>query len=224
MTLQHYMKKQKKIDKKIYTFVCVFSLLLFLILFFLVITKNSFLYSVDTNISNFFAIHRVRFFEYVFVFVSYLGETETIAFFCFLLICLKNRKELGIPVTAITIISLIINFVVKMLVQRLRPFGYFLEQSTLFYTMPTGYSFPSGHAQTACIFYFALTHFYCKDKTFETQRLLKTLCVIFIALMCVARVYIGVHFFSDVLAGLSLMIFIFSTLHILPKTKQMFFE
>ena len=218
------MDKQTKTDKIVYGLICIISLYTFLILFFLVIFKNNNLISIDTNISEFFATHRIRFFDYFFVAISYLGETETIVFFCFLLICLKDRKKLGIPVTLTTIISLAINFAIKIVVQRLRPFGYFLEESTLFYTMPTGYSFPSGHAQTACIFYFALTHFYCNDKSFKQQRFLKTLCIIFIALMCVARVYVGVHFFSDVLAGLSLMIFIFSMLCILPKTKQMFFE
>ena len=145
-----------------------------------------------------------------------------------MLLIFPNRKEVGIPVSITTGICALLNFATKLFVARNRPDGFFLTEPTLFYSMPDGYSFPSGHAQTANVFYASLFvflkcnflnktilnkneltnwsiltthHFYDKKAKFE-----HLLIFMFCIMMCFSRIYLAVHFLSDVLAGFALAI------------------
>ena len=92
----------------------------------------------------------------------------------------------------------VINFLIKNVVKRVRP-----EQFMLFKEF--SYSFPSWHAMLTCFVFGVLIYFalkYLKNKPLKI-----TLIIIFstiILLMGFARVYLGVHYLSDVLAGLML--------------------
>lgn len=184
----------------------------FMVLLILVCTKNEGLNTFDNQIANYFYNNRIRFADYVFVILSYLGSTETIALFCLILLILPNRKKIGIPVTILTFISAALNLIIKLIVMRVRPEGYFLTEPTLFYSMPTSYSFPSGHSQTANVFYLSLTFLSFKLIKKESIKMILTIiATIFCFFMSFARIYLGVHFFSDVWAGVSLMVLILST-------------
>lgn len=66
----------------------------------------------------------------------------------------------------------------------------------------TGYSFPSGHAMAAVGFYGFLI--FLLWQTGDSRRQKRTLTALLsagILLICVSRVYLGVHYASDVLAG-----------------------
>lgn len=64
------------------------------------------------------------------------------------------------------------------------------------------FSFPSGHATTAMALYGLLAYLLYKRYTGRTQRrLLLAAAVILIILVGFSRVYLGVHYLSDVLAG-----------------------
>ena len=197
------------------------SIIVFAYILILVCIKDKSILIIDKTITTFVTGNRSRFFDYLFVLLSYLGETITISIFCFILLLLPNRNKLGVPITIITALSAIINFVIKILVMRARPQGYFLPDSTLFYTMPAGYSFPSGHAQTANVFYLSLTILLLKYfKTNLANILFITFALLFCILICFARVYLGVHYFSDIMAGLSIMIFVLSLgLYLIKNTK-----
>lgn len=91
--------------------------------------------------------------------------------------------------------ALLINQVLKFIVQRPRPDGFRLVSEV-------GYSFPSGHSMVSMAFYglcaWMVWHY-------ERDRIMKWfLCLCFglaIGLVGVSRVYLGVHYASDVLAG-----------------------
>ncbi len=197
------------------------SSMLLLQLLVLVVMNNEGLNLIDNGISSALAQNRVRFFDFFFVILSYLGETKTIAIFCIILLLLPNGKKLGVPVTILTISSGIINFLIKYLVLKTRPEGLFLTQSTLGYTFPTSYSFPSGHSQTANLFYFSTALLFSNRLKYNYQKnLLIFGTVIFCYLMSFGRIYLGVHFLSDVLAGICLMVAMISvSILIYPKYK-----
>ena len=187
------------------------ALLVFLYILILVAIRDKSILIIDKTVAGFASGNRARFFDYFFVILSYLGETRTIAILCLLLLLLPSRKRLGLPVTILTITSALLNLIIKVIIMRTRPQGFFLSEETLLYSMPTSYSFPSGHAQTANIFYLSLTLFSLKYYKTNWAPIVSTvLIVLFCTLMCFARLYLGVHFFSDILAGLSLMIFLLS--------------
>ena len=194
-------------SKKISLILCLsISLLLFIALFSLIITKNETVLKIDDFVAQSFFNHRTRLLDYLFVIISYMGETITIVVLCVILLLLPNRKQVGMPVVMLTALSFVINFVFKMIVARQRPDSLFLMQDTLGYKMPNGYSFPSGHAQTANIFYFALSFLFLNNIQQKWKRVfLIVLTTLFCLFMCLARIYLCVHFLTDVLCGLCLM-------------------
>lgn len=66
-----------------------------------------------------------------------------------------------------------------------------------------GYSFPSGHAMGAALFFGGLGYvlFFSVKRNFISRFLGVTLCVIAAFLIGFSRIYLGVHYTSDVLAG-----------------------
>ncbi len=90
---------------------------------------------------------------------------------------------------------LVLNTVLKEIVQRPRPDGFRLISET-------GYSFPSGHSMVSMAFFGLLVWMVW---TYERDRRLRNfLCVAFslvIVMVGASRIYLGVHYASDVLAG-----------------------
>jgi undecaprenyl-diphosphatase len=69
----------------------------------------------------------------------------------------------------------------------------------------TSWSFPSGHATVATAFFFAVAYsFFDHYKTFKGRTILVASCIVAAGLVCFSRVYLGVHFALDVLAGIAL--------------------
>lgn len=131
--------------------------------------------------------------------------------FCIKLI--KNKKlSLGIilNLAGITIINQILKFIFR----RERPNGYRLIEMS-------GYSFPSGHAMASLAFYGLLIYItkrLVKNKYLKI--LLITLNIAIIILIGVSRIYLGVHYLSDVLTGYSIsIIYLLITTKLLNKYK-----
>ncbi len=92
----------------------------------------------------------------------------------------------------------ILFFVFKGIFARHRPVDWFIIDET-------GYSFPSGHTATAVVMYgvIALLIHYSFDKKW-IKVLTWSLFAIITAMIGVSRIFLGVHYFTDVLGGLFL--------------------
>lgn len=110
------------------------------------------------------------------------------------LVFIKNRK-IGICISANLVLITLLNLLLKNIVQRPRPEGYRIISET-------GYSFPSGHSMISTAFYGLLVYLIFKK---ITNNKLKWLMCIFLSIIaigiCCSRVYLGVHYASDVIAG-----------------------
>lgn len=88
-----------------------------------------------------------------------------------------------------------LNQVLKELVQRPRPEGFRLAEVS-------GFSFPSGHSMAACAFFGLLAWMVWR---YERDRVMRWGCsaafVVLAVAVGVSRVYLGVHYASDVVAG-----------------------
>lgn len=113
------------------------------------------------------------------------------------LVCLRYKKYLW-DTAAVTIVltgAWLMNWLLKWVFHRSRPYGLRLVEAA-------GYSFPSGHAMISLTFYGMVA--YLLWNNLKSQRA-KYLSVGFISLMVLAiglsRIYLGVHYPSDVVAG-----------------------
>lgn len=128
--------------------------------------------------------------------VTHLSDTVTIVAFCAILLILPNRKKYGLPVSLASLGGLAIYKPMKHIFLRARP------DAALHLVKQGGFSFPSGHSVTSVIFYGVLI--YLLNRHCKNDKLRKVLAVIcgFLALAIgPSRIYVGVHWPTDVLAG-----------------------
>ena len=109
-------------------------------------------------------------------------------------IVIKNKKiSISIAINLATIGLL--NQVLKNIVQRPRPEGFRIIDET-------GYSFPSGHSMASTAFYGLIIYFIAKNvKNKKIRDISYIALIILIPLIGISRIYLGVHYASDVIAG-----------------------
>jgi len=111
----------------------------------------------------------------------------------FLLI--KKHRWYSIKVPVVAMSSFLLMFLLKLIFQRDRPITPLLKAAQ-------GYSFPSGHALMSITFYGLLIFLvWVNVKNNWIKWILTILLALLIIFIGVSRVYLRVHYFSDVLAG-----------------------
>ena len=100
----------------------------------------------------------------------------------------KKKREWALPLGLGIIFSYVITYILKFIIARLRPLG--ISMNFLF-NLPD-YSFPSAHAAVAFAAFLILNKTYPK---------LKWLWISSASFIAFSRIYIGVHYLSDVVAG-----------------------
>ena len=111
-----------------------------------------------------------------------------------LLIFLKNKKT-GIHIAINLGLSALVNFTIKQIIQRPRPVGHRIIDES-------GYSLPSGHSMVSMAFYGFLIYLIYKN---VKNKYLKTVLIVLLTILIISigisRIYLGVHYVSDVFAG-----------------------
>ncbi len=170
----------------------ILSLVCFLALAILVINKHSFF--ID-KFNYFVAEHRNNFFSVFFKIITVLGSVYALGFISLMLLAICKNRRLGI-FTILNLIALaLLVVIIKYIVRRARP--------NLMLVSETGYSFPSAHAMLMMAVFVPLTYFalkYIKNKPLKIYLVVQN--VLLILLISFSRIYLGVHFVSDILAGL----------------------
>lgn len=141
-----------------------------------------------------------------------LASVVVLAVLAAVIAALAPGKAPGWCVAVNLVCVVALNTVLKIVVQRPRPDGFRLISET-------GYSFPSGHSTVAMAFFGLLIWMVWRYHRRDAMRVVW--CVVFglvIAMVGVSRIYLGVHYASDVLAGfcVSLIWLIFYTRVVAP--------
>ncbi|WP_308636323.1 phosphatase PAP2 family protein [Paenibacillus silvisoli] len=111
-----------------------------------------------------------------------------------LFVVLKHRKELVLLLGGL-LGSTLLNSLIKSIYKRARPDIHRIVEQT-------GFSYPSGHSMASFTFYFLITYLLWRH---VPRRRWRIALLIFSAAMIVciglSRIYLGVHYPSDILAG-----------------------
>ena len=132
-----------------------------------------------------------------------------------LFLVIKNKK-IGLSIILNVVIITVLNQLLKRILQRPRPTEFRIVEET-------GYSFPSGHSMVSMAFYGYLIYLIYK---YIKNKYVKWILIIMLSLLIfsigISRIYLGVHYTSDVLGGFLLsisylVVYISSIKNILPK-------
>ena len=189
--------KNKK--RYILLFLC---LILFSIILINVLKGN--IQGFDSNIYNLISSIKSNFMDMFFKTITRFGDEEVLILIVVAcLIFIKNRRIGGSIAINLASVGLI-NHLLKEIIQRPRPPIEFrmVEESS--------FSFPSGHAMASMAFYGLIMYYVCKYVKNKTVKYIfcATLSIL-IFLVGISRIYLGVHYASDVLAG-----FLFSVVYL----------
>lgn len=138
-----------------------------------------------------------------------IGSLSLAAIFMFY----KKHRWDSVRIPVVAAGSTLLNQVLKYLFERPRPASAFLEQS--------GMSFPSGHAMIGAAFYGLLIYLvWTKVRHSGLRWFLVVLLGIWVLLIGYSRIYLNVHYASDVLAGWSAgFLFLVSSLILLRRLE-----
>ena len=128
-------------------------------------------------------------------FITNLGSSFVLIMITLLMILFIRNRCYGVLVGINLGVVVILNNLLKIIIRRSRPIDISLISET-------GYSFPSGHAMVSMAFYgFMIYLIYKKLKNKWLKWSLIILNIILIVLIGMSRIYLGVHYPSDVIAG-----------------------
>ena len=174
---------------------------LFLLLAFLtseVTTAHSFVVAADLRFENLLVSIRTPLLLHIFNWITVLGSVPFVIGIAgvagFFVRYSKIDRAYVIGLAATLLGAAATGYGTKVLVERVRPSGLIPS------VIETSFSFPSGHATAAMALYGFLTYFLCALFP-EKKAAVLTAAVLLIGVIGFSRLYLGVHFPSDVLAG-----------------------
>ncbi len=146
--------------------------------------------------------------------ITNLGSAATVISLCVISLIFLKNKIYGKLIALNLVIIAVLNVIIKNLVERPRPTGYNIIDET-------GYSFPSGHSMVSMAFYgFAIYLVYRYIKNRNIKIILISLISLLILLIGISRIYLGVHYASDVAEGFCISItYLILFVHILSRNK-----
>ncbi len=106
----------------------------------------------------------------------------------------KGRRRAAVLFVSAVLGGEALDEMAKLIFHRIRPVPFFGLSA------PTSFSFPSGHALGSCCFYGVLAAIVA-ERAPRYRAIIWTAATAFVILIGISRIYLGVHYPSDVLAG-----------------------
>ncbi len=182
----------KKVSNK---YLIIITILICLFLELCIHVYGSHVFNIDNSIYNFISKYFIRNnITSLMKLITYFGNQLLFVITIVILIMSKNKK-ISYSIIINLICSFSVNQVVKFIIRRNRPNINRIVSAS-------GFSFPSGHSMVSFAYYGYLIYLvnkYVKDKNKRiTYTILLSLLIFFIGF---SRIYLGVHYFTDVIGG-----------------------
>lgn len=169
---------------------------------------------MDIQIVHWLASMRTPEFTNFLLWVTSLGEWQIVVIFVvatILAFWIRKKRFYIIPLLVTVLGSELFSYLIKIFVHRTRPDVSLLIEDT--------YSFPSGHATISIAFYGFITYVLIKNYKKLGKIISLILGILLIGLIGFSRLYLGVHYTTDVLGGyiiggIWLVIGIYATKHV----------
>ena len=151
--------------------------------------------------------------------ISFCASTITLIGLVIALIFLLKEKKYSRFIALNLLVSFLLNRLLKIIFRRQRP-------GRIQFVTEKGYSFPSGHAMISFAFYgFIIYLIYKNVKNKKIKNTAIILLSLLIFLIGISRIYLGVHYVTDVLGGfvfgaIYLFVFIKYVYNANPKKKE----
>ena len=176
--------------------ICLICMVLFLILAYSVKTNkdimlDEFIYSIVSKVINNNLTSIVKF-------ITNIGSSASVILITILALIVLKNKKIGLFLSLNLIIITIFQYILKAIFARLRPIDINLIEVT-------GFSFPSGHSLTAMAF-FGFIIYLVYNSSLKYKKVYIIAIIILILLIGLSRIYLGVHYPTDVLGGFTFSI------------------
>ncbi|MBR2834065.1 MAG: phosphatase PAP2 family protein [Bacilli bacterium] len=154
----------------------------------------------DTTIYSFIISFKSPFLTFFFLFISFLASPSTLVIVSLVIFLIFKNKKYGLLSLCNLIFIVLLNQGLKLFFSRERPFEWMLINEK-------GFSFPSGHAMVSAAFYGIVIYLMWRTNISKKTKIILTIILsLLIFLIGISRIYLGVHFASDVLAGFTLSV------------------
>lgn len=181
----------------------LFSVLMLIFLYLVIIVFNHKTFEIDEHVFIWSRAYESNFFNELAVFCTFFGSQTFLLPANILLIGMflfwKKSRAYTWKIALVTLTSAGFLFLIKYIVKRPRP------DSALAADYTVVYSFPSGHSFTSLTFFGIIIYFIY---TYIQNRLINNLMITFCVLMVIcigwSRVYLHMHYPTDVIAGFCL--------------------
>lgn len=198
-------------DKK--NIVIIVLSLLFVILCILV--KLDLLSNIDESVYKFITSNMNDTTTNTYKVITFFGSTIFMVGLCVLLLVLfiiLKKNIYGYIISGTLIFSTIMNNVIKVIIRRERPIYMIVRETT--------FSFPSGHTMASVSMYGILIYLINKSNMNKKLKIILSIILGMIPLMvATSRIYLGAHYFSDILGAIMLatIVLLISTKYIKDK-------
>ncbi|HEY2374868.1 MAG TPA: phosphatase PAP2 family protein [Gemmatimonadaceae bacterium] len=154
----------------------------------------------DDTILQWLGQHRTKSLDAFMLDITSLGTSSVVAMVvgvAALFLWLNQHKHSAILLLVSTAGGVLLNNLLKLGFARPRP------DIISWVTTATFYSFPSGHAMSATVVYSTVAYLAGRlQRTHRARVAVALVAALVIAIICLSRLYLGVHYPSDVLAGI----------------------
>lgn len=193
-------KEENKINVHLSKKMIIFYVMISLFIILAVITKLHIIKPIDDAVESFVIGIRNEKLTSIMIYITNISRAYfLISISIILLFLLKNKKHALLIIINLTCVFLT-SQIFKRIIRRARPDGENLIGAF-------GYSFPSGHAMVSLAYFTFILYLINKKVKSKTRRIILTVInYLLILSIGFSRIYLGVHYTSDVIAGFILSV------------------